>query len=43
MLHPTQISVSGPLKEYARGFASELLRQGYTANSARLQMKPDTR
>lgn len=38
MVHPTQICVSGPLNEYAPGFASELLRQGYTANSARLQM-----
>jgi site-specific recombinase XerD len=39
MLHPTQIHVSGPLKEFAPGFANELLRQGYTANSARLQMR----
>jgi site-specific recombinase XerD len=38
MIHPTRISVSGPLEVFAPGFASELLRQGYTLNSARLQM-----
>ncbi len=38
MVHPTQICVSGPLKEYASDFASELLQQGYTVNSARRQM-----
>lgn len=38
MVHPTQIPVSGPLEQFAPGFARELLQQGYTANSARLQM-----
>lgn len=38
MFHSTQVPVSGPLADFAPGFASELLRQGYTANSARLQM-----
>jgi len=38
MVHPIQVQASGPLAGFAPGFASELLRQGYTANSARLQM-----
>ena len=38
MVHPTQIPVSGPLAEFAAGFANQLLQQGYTANSARSQM-----
>ncbi len=38
MVSPTQVPVSGSLADFAPGFASELLRQGYTANSARLQM-----
>jgi len=38
MVHPTQILVSGPLAQFAPGFAGELLQQGYTTNSARLQM-----
>jgi len=38
MVHPTKISVFGPLAEFAAGFAKELLRQRYTANSARSQM-----
>ena len=38
MLHPTQVPFFGPLADFASGFASELLRQGYTVNSARLQM-----
>lgn len=38
MVHPTRIRISGPLEVFAPGFASELLRQGYTHNSARLQM-----
>jgi len=38
MVHPTQVLVSGPLADFALGFARELLRQGYTVNSACLQM-----
>lgn len=38
MIHPTRMRVSGPLEEFAPGFATELLRQGYTPHSARLQM-----
>jgi len=38
MIHPTQGLVTGPLADFAPGFASELLRQGYTTNSACLQM-----
>lgn len=38
MLYPTQIPVSGPLAEFGSGFASELLRQGYTTKSACVQI-----
>ena len=38
MIDPSRIRVSGPLKAFAAGFAGELSRQGYTPNSARLQM-----
>ena len=39
MIHPTQIRVTGPLQEFAPGFANKLLQQGYTQNSARSQMR----
>jgi integrase/recombinase XerD len=35
----SRVRVSGPLESYARGFAVELSRQGYTANSAALQLR----
>lgn len=38
MVHPTEVRVTGPLAQFAPDFAGELLRQGYTLNSARLQM-----
>ena len=38
MVTPTQVPVSGPLAEFGPGFASELLRQGYTINPAGLQI-----
>ncbi|HJW75962.1 MAG TPA: site-specific integrase [Thermoleophilia bacterium] len=38
MADPSGIRVAGPLKAFAIGFATELLRQGYTPDSARLQM-----
>lgn len=38
MTDPSRIRISGPLEVFAAGFASELSRQGYTPNSARLQM-----
>jgi site-specific recombinase XerD len=38
MTDPSQIRVPGPLEAFAAGFARELSRQGYTPNSARLQM-----
>lgn len=38
MIHPTRIRVPGPLREFAPGFGTELLRQGYTLNAARLQI-----
>jgi site-specific recombinase XerD len=34
----SRVRVSGPLEVYARGFAVELSRQGYAANSAALQL-----
>ncbi len=34
----TRVRISGPLKPFATGFAAELTRQGYTPNSARLQL-----
>ena len=38
MADPSRIRVAGPFKAFATGFATELLRQGYTPDSARLQM-----
>lgn len=38
MTDPSRVRISGPLKAFAEGFAAQLLRQGYTPNSARLQM-----
>jgi hypothetical protein len=38
MTDPSRIRVPGPLEAFAAGFARELLRQGYTPNSAHLQM-----
>lgn len=35
---PSRVRVSGPLEAFAAGFAGDLSRQGYTQNSARLQM-----
>lgn len=38
MKDPSRTRVSGALEPFAVGFAAELSRQGYTPNSARLQM-----
>jgi integrase/recombinase XerD len=38
MIDPSRIRVPGPLEAFAAGFARELSRQGYTPNSACLQM-----
>ncbi len=38
MTDPLRIRVSGPLEVFAGGFASALLRQGYTPRSAGFQM-----
>jgi integrase/recombinase XerD len=38
MTDPSRIRFSGPLRAYAAGFASELLRQGYTPKTAGLQV-----
>jgi len=38
MTDPSRIRVPGPLGAFAVSFANELSRQGYTQNSARLQM-----
>jgi integrase/recombinase XerD len=38
MVDPSQVHVSGPLEPFAAGFASSLVRHGYTPNSATLQM-----
>jgi hypothetical protein len=38
MADPSEIGVSGPLAPWATGFASSLVRQGYTPNSAISQM-----
>jgi integrase/recombinase XerD len=35
---PSQVRVTGPLAPFAAGIATELLRQGFTPNSAGLQM-----
>lgn len=39
MTDPSRIRVLGPLGAFATGFANELSRQGYTPNSARMQMR----
>jgi integrase/recombinase XerD len=39
MAGPSQVRVSGPLEPYARGFAAELARQGYTPLSAGTQLR----
>ena len=36
---PSRVRISGPLKPFLTGFAVELTRQGYTPNSARLQLR----
>ncbi|PYU45668.1 MAG: integrase, partial [Acidobacteria bacterium] len=38
MVDPSQVHVSGPLEPFAAGFANLLAQQGYTPNSATLQM-----
>jgi len=38
MKDPSHVHVSGPLERYAAGFAHSLVRQGYTFNSATLQL-----
>lgn len=38
MLDPSHVHVSGPLEPFAAGFANTLVQQGYTPNSATLQM-----
>lgn len=38
MRDPARVRVAGPLERFAEGFATELSRQGYTANSAALQL-----
>lgn len=38
MRDPSRVRVTGPLERFAEGFAAELSRQGYTANSAALQL-----
>jgi integrase/recombinase XerD len=38
MADPSEVGVSGPLASWATGFASSLVRQGYTPNSAISQM-----
>ena len=35
---PSRVRMSGPLEPFASGFAGELARQGFTANSASLQL-----
>jgi len=35
---PSRVRVTGPLEPFAAGVAAELLRQGFTPNSAGLQM-----
>ena len=39
MIDVLRIRFSGPLKPFAAGFATELAKQGYTPNSARLQLR----
>src|SRR5919204_6993338 len=39
MSHPLRVRVSGPLESFASGFGAELSRNGYTGNSAGLQMQ----
>ncbi len=38
MRDPARVRVAEPLERFAEGFATELSRQGYTANSAALQL-----
>jgi integrase/recombinase XerD len=38
MRDPSRARITGPLEPFAAGFAAELARQGYTPNSAGLQM-----
>lgn len=37
-MDPSRVRVSGPLEPFAVGFAGELARLGFTANSAGLQL-----
>ena len=39
MEDPSEVGMSGPLSSWATGFASSLVRQGYTRNSAISQMQ----
>jgi integrase/recombinase XerD len=39
MVDPSRVQVAGPLQPFAGGFAAELARQGYTPQSARMQMQ----
>lgn len=39
MTDPSRVQVSGPLEPFAVGFAAELTRQGFTANSAGQQVQ----
>lgn len=39
MADPSRVRVAGPLAAFATGFSDELLRQGYTPDSACLQMR----
>ena len=39
MENPSRVRLTGPLKPYARGFAAELSRQGYTPVSAAVQLR----
>jgi site-specific recombinase XerD len=39
MTHPSRVRISGPLKRFASGFASELARQGYKPDSAGHQVR----
>ncbi|MCA1677655.1 MAG: site-specific integrase [Actinobacteria bacterium] len=39
MRDPSRVRVTGPLERFAEGFAAELSRQGYKANSTALQLR----
>src|SRR6266511_3891689 len=39
MRDPSRVRVSGPLEEYASGFAVELARVGYTRNTTACQLR----